>query len=92
MSWFRKWASCLLIAMGIGVPLLPAQVLTLAEARTRATRASPELLAALEAATARERQASAFPNSVLTYAREQTSGAGPRLPDSRSARRSSFLT
>jgi cobalt-zinc-cadmium efflux system outer membrane protein len=44
-----------------------------------AQRASPELAAArqaLAAAQARERQAGAFPNPVLTYGREQTSRTG----------------
>lgn len=55
------------------------RVLTLAEAREMAWRASPELAAAREAvaaAAARERQAGAFPNPTLSYQREQTSGDG----------------
>ncbi len=64
---------------GLGVSTLPAQVLSLEEARARAIQTSPDLIAAraaVEAAAARERQADAFPNPVLTYAREQTSGGG----------------
>ncbi len=57
----------------------PGQALTLAEARAMARRTSPELAAArqaLAAAQARERQAGAFPNPVLSYGREQTSREG----------------
>ncbi|MDQ3699213.1 MAG: TolC family protein [Gemmatimonadota bacterium] len=53
--------------------------LTLAEARAAARRASPELRAAREAATAAEaraRQAGAFPNPTLAYSHERTSRAG----------------
>lgn len=53
--------------------------LTLAEARVLARRVSPELAgarAAVAAAAGRERQAGAFPNPVLSYSREQTSGGG----------------
>ncbi|HEX9754607.1 MAG TPA: TolC family protein, partial [Gemmatimonadales bacterium] len=56
-----------------------SQVLSLEEAQVRAIQASPALFAAraaVDAATARERQAGAFPNPVLTYGREQTSAAG----------------
>ncbi len=55
--------------------------LTLAEARAMAQRTSPELAAARQALTAsqaRERQAGAFPNPVLSYGREQTSRDGER--------------
>lgn len=54
----------------------PAPPLTLAEARARARQASPELVAAHQAVAAsvgRERQAGAWPNPTLSYAREQTS-------------------
>jgi cobalt-zinc-cadmium efflux system outer membrane protein len=61
-------------------PAEPARPsLTLADALAMARRASPALTAArqlLAAAKARERQARAFPNPMLSYAREQTSGAG----------------
>lgn len=70
---------CLVLALGLGVRSLQSQVLSLEEAQVRAIQASPALLAAraaVDAATARERQAGAFPNPVLTYAREQTSAAG----------------
>ncbi|MEJ7809584.1 MAG: TolC family protein [Gemmatimonadaceae bacterium] len=53
--------------------------LSLADAVAQARGASPDLRAAREAvaaARARERQASAFQNPLLTYSREQTSGAG----------------
>lgn len=62
-----------------GASALNAQVLTLDEARARALQTSPDLLAAraaVDAATARARQAGAFPNPMVTYAREQTSGNG----------------
>jgi cobalt-zinc-cadmium efflux system outer membrane protein len=77
-AWIRWWTTCSLLA-GLGVPALEAQVLSLEEARTRAMQVSPELVAAraaVEAAAARIRQTGAFPNPVLTYAREQTSGSG----------------
>jgi cobalt-zinc-cadmium efflux system outer membrane protein len=77
--WRFHWTVCLLLGSGTGASSLDAQVLTLEEARTRAMRASPELVAArsaAEAAAARARQAGAFPNPVLSYAREQTSGGG----------------
>ena len=70
---------CLVLALGLGVRSLQSQVLSLEEAQVRAIQASPALLAAraaVDAATARERQAGAFPNPVLTYGREQTSAAG----------------
>jgi len=60
-------------------PALSAQVLTLDEARARALEASPDLSAAREAvlaAASRRRQAGAFPNPTISYAREQTSRAG----------------
>lgn len=72
-------AILLVLASGIGAANLEAQVLSLDQARTRAMLASPELLAgraAVEAAAARARQAGAFPNPVLSYSREQTSGSG----------------
>src|SRR5215207_7415806 len=53
--------------------------LTLEGARRLAKEASPELAAAraaLGAAEGRVRQAGAFPNPVLSYNREQTSGGG----------------
>jgi cobalt-zinc-cadmium efflux system outer membrane protein len=53
--------------------------LTLAEARAMAGRASPDLAAARQAhaaALGRAAQAGAFPNPVLAYGREQTSGDG----------------
>ena len=53
--------------------------LTLDEARRLAEEASPEIVAAraaLGAAEGRVRQAGAFPNPVLSYNREQTSGGG----------------
>jgi cobalt-zinc-cadmium efflux system outer membrane protein len=53
--------------------------LTLAEARAMARRASPELAAARlahAAALGRSVQAGAFPNPVLSYGREETSGGG----------------
>jgi cobalt-zinc-cadmium efflux system outer membrane protein len=74
-----RWAILLLLAAGTGAANLDAQVLSLDQAITRAMQASPELLAsraAVEAAAARARQAGAFPNPVLSYAREQTSGSG----------------
>jgi cobalt-zinc-cadmium efflux system outer membrane protein len=48
-------------------------------ARARAIETSPDLVAAraaVDAATARQQQSDAFPNPVLSYAREQTSGGG----------------
>lgn len=58
----------------------PATIsLTLAQAVDAARRASPDIRAAREAvaaATARERQASAYPNPTLSFGREQTSAAG----------------
>lgn len=53
--------------------------LTLSAAREAARRASPELAgarAAIAAATARERQATAFINPIVSYQREQASGSG----------------
>lgn len=55
--------------------------LTLAEARVAARRLSPELAgarAALDAASARARQAGALTNPTLSYANEQTSAGGQR--------------
>jgi len=54
-------------------------LLTLVEARARAFGSSPELAAARAAAAVaagEERQAAAFPNPTLAYAREQTSRNG----------------
>ena len=75
----RQWIICLLFTSGLGASSLNAQALSLGEARARAVQASPELAAAraaVEAAAARARQAGALPNPVLSYSREQTSGAG----------------
>ena len=58
---------------------LTSRTLTLAQAREMARSSSPELVAgreALAAATARERQAGAFPNPVLAYSHERTSAGG----------------
>lgn len=74
-----RWVILLVMASGIGASNLDAQVLSLDQALTRAMQASPELLASratVEAAAARARQAGAFPNPVLSYSREQTSGSG----------------
>lgn len=78
---FRCPFPVLLLLLGVapGSRPLAAQVLTLEEARTRALQASPALAAAreaVEAAAGRERQAGAFPNPTVSYAREQTSRAG----------------
>jgi outer membrane protein, heavy metal efflux system len=57
----------------------PLSELTLDQARRLAEEASPEIAAAraaLRAAEGRVRQAGAFPNPVLSYNREQTSGDG----------------
>jgi cobalt-zinc-cadmium efflux system outer membrane protein len=57
----------------------PPQLLTLAQAIEAARLANPDLRAAealAAAALARVRQAGAIPNPVLSYGREQTSGAG----------------
>jgi len=57
----------------------PPRPLRLAEARTQARRASPEIVAAhqaVAAAAGRERQAGAWTNPTLAYGREQTSRAG----------------
>ncbi len=70
-----------LLAMPLPAQAPPTARLTLAEARALARRASPELAAArqfLAAALARGRQAAAFPNPLLAYGREQTSGDGLR--------------
>lgn len=63
------------VAAQIAEPAAPA-TLTLAEARARARQISPELVAARQAVAAaagRARQAAAWPNPTLSYAREQTS-------------------
>ena len=55
------------------------RALTLEQAREIARTVAPELTAAREAlaaARARERQATAVPNPLLVYGREQTSGSG----------------
>jgi len=55
--------------------------LTLDAARRLAAQSSPSLIAAraaVEAAAGRERQAGAFPNPILSYGHEQTSGEGSR--------------
>jgi cobalt-zinc-cadmium efflux system outer membrane protein len=67
-----------LAAASVTAPLA-AQALSLEEARARALHSSPELIAAraaVDAAAARQRQAGAFPNPVLSYTREQTSAGG----------------
>jgi cobalt-zinc-cadmium efflux system outer membrane protein len=68
------------LALCVALPLdAQAPRLTLAEARATARRASPELAAARQAhaaALGRAAQAGAFPNPVLAYGREQTSGNG----------------
>ena len=77
--WYRRGLALLALGVGLGIRSLPAQVLTLEEARIRAIKTSPELNAAREgivASAGRERQAGAFPNPILTYSREQTSRAG----------------
>ncbi len=59
----------------------PPRPLTLAEARTAARRVSPDLAAAraaVDAASARARQAGALTNPTLSYAYEQTSAGGQR--------------
>lgn len=75
----RYWTLCVLLASGATASTLNGQVLSLDEARIRAIQVSPGLLAGradVDAAAARARQAGAFPNPVLSYGREQTSGAG----------------
>jgi len=70
---------CIALVLAVAAGPLRAQVLSLEAARTRALQLSPALQASREAAFAaagRARQAGAFPNPVLTYAREQTSRAG----------------
>jgi cobalt-zinc-cadmium efflux system outer membrane protein len=67
-------ALCVALSLDAQAPRL-----TLAEARALARRASPELAAARQAhaaALGRAAQAGAFPNPVLAYGREQTSGGG----------------
>ncbi|MBA3258974.1 MAG: hypothetical protein H0T68_05855, partial [Gemmatimonadales bacterium] len=57
----------------------PPNPLTLAEARSQAREASPEIVAAhraVAAAAGRERQAGAWSNPTLAYAREQTARSG----------------
>jgi cobalt-zinc-cadmium efflux system outer membrane protein len=74
-----RWTVCLVVVSHLGLSALSAQALSLDEARARALQTSPDLVAAratVDAAAARTRQAGAFPNPVLTYAREQTSGSG----------------
>lgn len=69
----------LLLASGLCTRALLAQELSLGDAQRRALAVSPDLRAAREAVTAaqaRERQAGAFPNPTLSYAREQTSRGG----------------
>jgi outer membrane protein TolC len=78
-NFFRCGIPFFLLAFRPGCPGLRAQVLSLDEARARALRSSPELAAArasVDAATARIDQAGAFPNPVVAYSREQTSGDG----------------
>ena len=72
-----------LVIAWLGAPSAAAQggttPLSLAEARSRALAASPELRAAvlaLTAAVGRTRQAGAWTNPTLSYGREQTSRAG----------------
>lgn len=63
----------------LGAQIATPSRLTLQEAREAARRTSPEIAAAREAlaaATARERQARAFPNPTLSYQREETSTGG----------------
>lgn len=76
----RRSCVLLLVATLLSAPTARAQVrqlpLTLDEARTTARLTSPELRAAreaLQAAEARARQASAFPNPTLAYGHERTS-------------------
>ncbi len=60
-------------------PVVTGPQLTLMEALALARGLSPELTAARAAATAaaaRERQAGVFPNPIISYQREQTSGNG----------------
>ncbi len=75
----HRWLVAILLAGAFQSAPLAAQVLTLEEARTRALARSPLLAGSREeiaATTAWARQAGAFPNPVLSYAREQTSRAG----------------
>jgi cobalt-zinc-cadmium efflux system outer membrane protein len=77
-SWLR-WGTCWYLAASSAVAPLAAQALSLDQARAQALRASPELIAArsaVDAAAARERQAGALSNPVLSFAREQTSTGG----------------
>jgi len=79
MSDHHRWLSAILLAGAFQSAPLGAQVLTLEEARTRALARSPLLAGSREeiaAATAWARQAGAFSNPVLSYAREQTSRGG----------------
>lgn len=75
----RYWTLGVLLASGVTASKLNGQVLSLDEARIRAIQVSPGLhagQAVVDAAAARARQAGAFPNPVLSYGREQTSGGG----------------
>jgi len=75
----RYWTLCVLLASGATASTLNGQVLSLDHARARAIQVSPGLRvgrAEVDAAAARARQAGAFPNPVVSYGREQTSGAG----------------
>ena len=76
-SGLHRWRPLLAAALLAGP--LQAQSLSLEQARARALAASPELAAAREvirAAEGRQRQAGAFPNPVIAYSREETSGGG----------------
>jgi len=79
----RRYATAMaalaLTGLLIGIPRRAHAQLTLAAAQANARSASPELLAAREAAAAsvaRERQARGFGNPTLSYGREQTSRGG----------------
>jgi len=79
MSFWKRAVLLSLLTGAAAAARLPAQVLSLEQARTRALEASPALRAAREAtmaAAGRERQAGAFPNPTLSYSREQTSRGG----------------
>lgn len=72
-------AACIFIALPPSARGQSPAIITLDDARLSARRHSAEVLAAREAVAAargRERQASAFPNPVLAYDTEQTSGGG----------------
>jgi cobalt-zinc-cadmium efflux system outer membrane protein len=71
------FAAAVASAVGAQQPTGPS--LTLSQAIEAARRVHPDVRAAREAlvaATARERQASGYPNPTLSYGREQTSAAG----------------